>query len=168
ISVLTHARLRRRFRRNCSQCSNSSAPAMSSPYRSCKTPLPGWPHSKRYSLVCVSWTSFARKDHRRTSMSKIVPIPRKPALGLCARRLEALDTFLAREVACGRIPGAVFRLALEGREIHCAAHGLQDPLKRIPMRTESLFRTECMTKYATVLAVLRACERGLLSLLDPV
>lgn len=101
-------------------------------------------------------------------MSKVTPIPRIPTLGFCTERLAALDAFLDREVGSGRIPGAVFRLTLEGREIYCGAYGLQDPRKRSPMSRESLFRTMCMTKYPTALAVLRDCERGVLSLLDPV
>jgi CubicO group peptidase (beta-lactamase class C family) len=101
-------------------------------------------------------------------MSTVTPIPRIPTLGFCTKRLTAIDTFLEREVACGRIPGAVFRLAVEGREIYFAAYGQQDPNKQSPMKKESLFRTSSMTKYVTTLVALQACERGVLSILDRV
>jgi CubicO group peptidase (beta-lactamase class C family) len=75
---------------------------------------------------------------------------------------------LRREVASGRLPGAVVVIARHGKVALFDAIGEQDPAHATPMKTDSIFRIYSMTKPLVSVAVMMLMERGQLLLSDPV
>ena len=89
-------------------------------------------------------------------------------LGLCPERTQRLMDVLRREVASGRLPGAVAMIARRGQIGLFEAVGQQDPGTGTPMKTDSIFRIYSMTKPLVSVAVMMLVERGQLLLSDPV
>jgi CubicO group peptidase (beta-lactamase class C family) len=93
----------------------------------------------------------------------------RPAdVGLCPERTQRLMDALRREVASGRLPGAVAMIARQGQMALFEAVGQQDPGTGAPMHTDSIFRIYSMTKPVVSVAVMMLVERGQLLLSDPV
>ena len=89
-------------------------------------------------------------------------------VGLCPERTQRLMDVLRREVASGRLPGAVAMIARRGQIGLFEAVGQQDPSTGTPMKTDSIFRIYSMTKPVVSVAVMMLVERGQLLLSDPV
>jgi CubicO group peptidase (beta-lactamase class C family) len=89
-------------------------------------------------------------------------------IGLCPERTQRLMDVLRREVASGRLPGAVAMIARRGQIGLFEAVGQQDPGTGTPMKTDSIFRIYSMTKPVVSVAVMMLVERGQLLLSDPV
>ena len=89
-------------------------------------------------------------------------------VGLCPERTQRLMDVLRREVASGRLPGAVAMIARRGQIGLFEAVGQQDPATGTPMQTDSIFRIYSMTKPVISVAVMMLVERGQLLLSDPV
>ena len=89
-------------------------------------------------------------------------------VGLCPERTQRLMDVLRREVASGRLPGAVAMVARRGQIALFEAVGQQDPATGAPMQTDSIFRIYSMTKPVVSVAVMMLVERGQLLLSDPV
>jgi CubicO group peptidase (beta-lactamase class C family) len=89
-------------------------------------------------------------------------------VGLCPERTQRLIDVLRREVASGRLPGAVAMIARRGQIGLFEAVGQQDPGTGTPMKTDSIFRIYSMTKPVVSVAVMMLVERGQLLLSDPV
>jgi CubicO group peptidase (beta-lactamase class C family) len=89
-------------------------------------------------------------------------------VGLCPDRTQRLMDVLRREVASGRLPGAVAMIARRGQIGLFEAVGQQDPARGTPMKTDSIFRIYSMTKPVVSVAVMMLVERGQLLLSDPV
>jgi CubicO group peptidase (beta-lactamase class C family) len=67
-------------------------------------------------------------------------------VGLCPERTQRLMDVLRREVANGRLPGAVAMIARRGQIGLFEAVGQQGPGTGTPMKTDSIFRIYSMTK----------------------
>ncbi|ALK89507.1 serine hydrolase domain-containing protein [Limnohabitans sp. 63ED37-2] len=89
-------------------------------------------------------------------------------VGLCPERTQRLMDVLRREVASGRLPGAVAMIARRGQIGLLEALGQQDPAMGTPMQINSIFRIYSMTKPVVSVAVMMLVERGQLLLSDPV
>ena len=98
------------------------------------------------------------------------PLPQaQPAdVGLCPERTQRLMDVLRREVASGRLPGAVALIARHGQVALFDSVGVQDPATGAVMRPDSIFRIYSMTKPVVSVAVMMLLERGQLLLSDPV
>ncbi len=88
--------------------------------------------------------------------------------GLNPQALARLRAAFASLVERRRVPGAVLLIERHGVIACCDSLGLQDPLRGLPMRNDSIFRIYSMTKPIVSVAVLMLVERGRLSLRDPV
>ncbi|OYU30929.1 MAG: serine hydrolase [Comamonadaceae bacterium PBBC2] len=97
-----------------------------------------------------------------------LPHARPDDVGLCPERTQHLMEVLQREVASGRLPGAVAMVARRGQIALFEAIGQQDPAAGTPMKTDSIFRIYSMTKPVVSVAVMMLMERGQLLLSDPV
>lgn len=89
-------------------------------------------------------------------------------VGLCPDRTQRLMDVLRREVASGRLPGAVAMVARRGQIALFEAVGQQNSATGTPMQTDSIFRIYSMTKPVVSVAVMMLVERGQLLLSDPV
>ena len=98
------------------------------------------------------------------------PLPQaQPAdVGLCPERTQRLMDVLRREVANGRLPGAVALIARHGQVALLDSVGVQDPASGAAMQPDSIFRIYSMTKPVVSVAVMMLLERGQLLLSDPV
>jgi CubicO group peptidase (beta-lactamase class C family) len=99
---------------------------------------------------------------------KALPHAQPTDVGLCPERTQRLMDVLRREVANGRLPGAVAMIARRGQIGLFEAVGQQDPGTGTPMKTDSIFRIYSMTKPVVSVAVMMLVERGQLLLSDPV
>jgi CubicO group peptidase (beta-lactamase class C family) len=99
---------------------------------------------------------------------KALPHAQPADVGLCPDRTQRLMDVLRREVASGRLPGAVAIIARHGQIGLFEAVGQQDPRTGAPMKTDSIFRIYSMTKPVISVAVMMLVERGQLLLSDPV
>ena len=97
-----------------------------------------------------------------------LPHARPADVGLSPERTQRLMDVLRREVASGRLPGAVAMIARRGQIGLFEAVGQQDPGTGTPMKTDSIFRIYSMTKPVVSVAVMMLVERGQLLLSDPV
>ena len=98
------------------------------------------------------------------------PLPQaRPAeVGLCPERTQRLMDVLRREVASGRLPGAVALIARRGQVALLGSVGVQDPATGAVMQSDSIFRIYSMTKPVVSVAVMMLLERGQLLLSDAV
>jgi len=90
------------------------------------------------------------------------------AIGLSSDKLASLTAHLEKEVADGRIAGAVGLIARHGRIGYLEAVGFQNLESGDKMEEDSLFRIASMTKAITAAAVMSLVEDGALKLDDPV
>jgi CubicO group peptidase (beta-lactamase class C family) len=90
------------------------------------------------------------------------------ASGFAAPRLEAMSARVRDDVARQQIPGAVFLLARDGKVVEQQAIGWQDPERKVPMRSDAIFRIYSMTKPIVSTAVMMMVEDGRLQLNEPV
>ncbi|ASO22016.1 CubicO group peptidase (beta-lactamase class C family) [Actinoalloteichus hoggarensis] len=84
--------------------------------------------------------------------------------GFDPARLRRIEDFLTAEVAAGRIPGAVVGIARGDGTVFSTAIGHRDPVRRVPLTTDSLFWIASMTKPLTTVAALTLVEQGRLDL----
>lgn len=88
--------------------------------------------------------------------------------GVDLSRLAAFKARLEAEVDQGRLPGAVFLVARNGRVVLHEAVGYLDPTTKAPMSKEAIFRVYSMTKPLTSVLTLQMVEEGRLFLTDPI
>ena len=88
--------------------------------------------------------------------------------GLNAPAVARLRTAFNGLVERRRVPGAVLLIERHGAIACFESIGVLDPLRALPMRTDSIFRIYSMTKPIVSAALLLLVERGRLSLRDPV
>ena len=98
----------------------------------------------------------------------VLPRVEPEAVGLSSPRLGRIRAALEREVAEGRIPGAVVGIARRGKLAYLDAVGYRDKVAQTPMWADALFSIASMTKPMTSVAILMLLEEGRLLLGDPV
>jgi CubicO group peptidase (beta-lactamase class C family) len=82
--------------------------------------------------------------------------------------LARLEAGLAREIAAGRLPGAVLLAVHRGRVLADLVLGHRDPARGDAMSRDAVFRIYSMTKPLVTVAALMLMEEGRLHLADPV
>lgn len=102
-------------------------------------------------------------------MSKDFGLDRaKPGkVGLNADALDRLGGVLKREIADGRVPGAVAMIARGGQVGYFKAFGKRDPASSDDMQEDSIFRIFSMTKPIVSIAIMQLVEQGRILLADP-
>ncbi len=88
--------------------------------------------------------------------------------GLDPERLQRLDTFFARYVEDGRLPGWLLTVSRHGRLAHVARCGSRDLEAGLPVTDDTVWRIYSMTKPITSVAAMVLYEEGKLALTDPV
>ena len=83
-----------------------------------------------------------------------LPRARPETVGLDPARLGRIRKVLERDVAEGRMPGAVVAIARRGKLAYFEAIGFLDREKKIPMRKDAIFSIASMTKPLTGVAAL--------------
>jgi len=88
--------------------------------------------------------------------------------GFSVPRLNGLTAELNKDVAAGRLPGAVLLVARNGNLVYAEAIGAQGPKGAAPMRRDSIFRLYSLTKPIVSVAAMMMVEEGNFLLGDPV
>jgi CubicO group peptidase (beta-lactamase class C family) len=85
-------------------------------------------------------------------------------VGFSSDRLKRIDGFFDREIAQGRVPGAVVGIARDGKLVYLKAFGHRDRDRGLPMQIDTVFALASMTKVMTAVGVLSLTEQGKLPL----
>src|SRR5204862_4221583 len=89
-------------------------------------------------------------------------------VGVSAERLERISSMLKKEIADGKLPGAVVMVARKGKIVYSDAIGFQDKGAETPMKLDSIFRIYSMTKPLVSVAAMMLVEDGVIQLTDPI
>ena len=89
-------------------------------------------------------------------------------VGMSVERLGRITTMLKKEIADGKLPGAVVMVARKGKIVYSDAIGFQDKGAETPMKLDSIFRIYSMTKPLVSVAAMMLVEDGVIQLTDPV
>lgn len=90
------------------------------------------------------------------------------ASGIDKERLNRYDDFLKKEIAEGRIPGAVSYIMRRGEIVQEVAYGYSSLKDKSPIQKDQLFHIMSMTKPIVTTAFMMLYEEGYFSLTDPV
>ncbi|MEZ5312412.1 MAG: serine hydrolase domain-containing protein [Thermoanaerobaculia bacterium] len=85
-----------------------------------------------------------------------------------AASADAIDDYLASEMAVRGIPGLALAIARDGAVVRLSSYGLAHVETASPVDPESVFAIASLDKQITAAALLRAAELGRLDLDDPV
>jgi CubicO group peptidase (beta-lactamase class C family) len=85
-----------------------------------------------------------------------------------SERLKRIDSNINKWVADGRTNGAVALIVRDGKIVYQKAFGYDDPEKKVPMRTDNIFRIASQSKAITSVAVMMLYEEGKFLLDDPI
>jgi CubicO group peptidase (beta-lactamase class C family) len=102
------------------------------------------------------------------AMAQALPASEPAAVGLSAERLRNISKVFDDHVSEGKIAGAVFMVARDGKLAYSDAIGFRDPIKREPMTPDAIFRIYSMSKPLVSVAAMMLIEDGVLQLTDPV
>ena len=75
---------------------------------------------------------------------------------------------LAGYVDDGRLPGWALLVSQDGEEVHRSRYGWRDPVQRLPITDDTLFRVYSMSKPITAVAAMILYEKGAFQLTDPI
>src|ERR1700704_824027 len=89
-------------------------------------------------------------------------------VGMSLERLGRITPMLKKEIAGGKLPGAVVMVARKGKIIYSDAIGFQDKGANTPMKLDSIFRIYSMTKPLASVAGMMLVEDGVIQLTDPI
>ena len=82
--------------------------------------------------------------------------------------LENYENYLEKEIAAGRIPGAVSLISRKGHIAHSGAFGYNNMSTKAPMTKDKIFYIQSMTKPIISVAFMTLYEEGHFFLTDPV
>ena len=89
-------------------------------------------------------------------------------VGMSLERLGRISSALKKEIADGKLPGAVVMVARKGKIVYSDAIGFQDKGANTPMKLDSIFRIYSMTKPLVSVAAMMLVEDGVIQLTDPI
>src|SRR5579871_1539328 len=118
------------------------------------------------NLICISAVATCVLS---SAFAQGLPNANKPeSVGFSSERLQRLSGAFQTDVDNSQIPGAVVLIARNGKVAYFKAFGFQDREKRVPMKTDAIFKVASMTKPFTSVAAMMLVEEGKLQLIDPV
>ena len=95
-----------------------------------------------------------------------LPVVAPDEAGFDPARLARIGNVLNRDIADGRIPGAVVGIVRKDKLVALDAYGYRDPRAGHPMTIDCIFNIASMTKPMTAVAALMLYEEGKLLLDD--
>jgi len=99
--------------------------------------------------------------------ASVLPRVEPASVGFDPARLGRIREALDREVAEGRIPGAVVGIARGGKLAYLEGMGFRDKAAGTPMWADAVFSIASMTKPMTSTAIMMLVEEGRVQLGDP-
>lgn len=83
-------------------------------------------------------------------------------------KLAKIGEFFRKQIADGKIPGAIVLIQQHGKPVYKEFFGVRDPDTNQPMTDDTIFRLHSMTKPITSFAAMMLVDQGKLRLDDPV
>jgi CubicO group peptidase (beta-lactamase class C family) len=83
------------------------------------------------------------------------------------QKLERITEFFRKEVADGKIPGAIVLISQHGKPVYFEKFGLRDVTTKQPMTDDTIFTVYSMSKPITSVAAMMLVDEGKLKLDDP-
>ena len=83
-------------------------------------------------------------------------------------KLAKIGEFFDKQIADGKIPGAIVLIQQHGQPVYKKFFGVRDPDTHAPMTDDTIFRLHSMTKPITSFAAMMLVDEGRLKLDDPV
>ncbi len=83
-------------------------------------------------------------------------------------KLARIGEFFDKQIADGKIPGAIVLIQQHGKPVYKEFFGVRDPDTKAPMTEDTIFRLHSMTKPITSFAAMTLIDEGKLKLDDPV
>src|SRR6266436_3808891 len=83
------------------------------------------------------------------------------------QKLERISEFFRKEVADGKIPGAIVLISQHGKPVYYEKFGLRDVTTKQPMTDDTIFTVFSMSKPVTSVAAMMLVDEGRLKLTDP-
>ncbi len=119
-----------------------------------------------------SWRIFGRAALALLSACGLcgagLPEASPESVGFSSERLARIDTYIANEIATGRLPGASVLLMRHGKVVLSKVYGKADVDAGTPLKMDSLFRVYSQTKPVTGVALMILFEQGKWHFDDPV
>jgi len=84
------------------------------------------------------------------------------------QKLERVTEYLNKQVADGKIPGAILLIQQHGKPVYHHFFGVQDVVSNQPMTDDTIFRLSSLTKVITSAVAVQLLVEGKFSLDDPV
>ncbi|MBI1394357.1 MAG: serine hydrolase [Betaproteobacteria bacterium] len=116
-------------------------------------------------LLVLLWVGLAWAPQ---TFAQPLPAVSPEDVGMSSDRLHRIDEAFGREVAAGRIPGAVVMVARQGQLVYSRAFGKQDVAHGKAMPADAIFRIYSMTKPLVSVGAMILVEEGKMQLTDPV
>ena len=82
-------------------------------------------------------------------------------------KLAGVAEYLNKEIASGKIPGAIVYIAQHGKPVYSGFFGVRGPANKVPMSADTIFRIHSMSKPVTSVAAMMLVEDGKIRLDDP-
>jgi len=95
------------------------------------------------------------------SQTALAPTFSRPAL-------DRIGDNIRKEIATGKIPGAILLIQQHSKPVYFESFGVRDPETGQPMTADSIFQIYSMSKAVTSVAAMMLVDDGKLSLDDPV
>ncbi|MGM4904717.1 serine hydrolase domain-containing protein [Tardiphaga sp. 866_E4_N2_1] len=83
-------------------------------------------------------------------------------------KLAKIGEFFRKQIADGKIPGAIVLIQQHGKPVYKEFFGVRDPDTKQPMTDDTIFRLHSMSKPITSFAAMMLIDQGKLKLDDPV
>jgi CubicO group peptidase (beta-lactamase class C family) len=112
-------------------------------------------------LACAGDPSIAKSAAE-------LPTAAPESVGFSSSRLALLDTYIAKQIATGRLPGASVLLMRHGKIVLTRVYGKADADTGAPLRMDSIFRIYSQTKPVTGVALMILFEQGKWHFDDPI
>jgi len=116
------------------------------------------------TLALLLLTSLANAQTSKTLITPSTP----EAAGFSAERLKRIDAKLQQWVDEKKVNGGTALIIKNGKIAYYKAFGYNDVEKKVPMRTDHIFRNASQTKAVTSVAIMMLVEEGKIRLSDPV
>ena len=97
-----------------------------------------------------------------------LPVATPESVGFSSERLALIDTYIAKQLAAGRLPGVSVLLMRHGKVVLEKAYGRADADKGTQLTLDNLFRIYSQTKPVTGVAMMILFEQGKWHFDDPV
>ena len=101
-------------------------------------------------------------------MAQALPTATPESVGMSSQRLEKITSTFNKEIADGKLPGAVVMIARNGKLVYSQVFGKLNNASGGDLKADSIFRLYSMTKPMVSTALMMLVEDGQVQLTDPV